>query len=230
MMLRAFGMAWWMAVPLLVTGQTMRWYEPSPSSHLVLVRGEGTWSLGEAVEFAQSTHEGRVVMALNAGMFHEDGTPVGLFVSEGEVSVPLNLESGHRGNFFLLPNGVFGQSKEGEFQVLESAEAAHVNWQLATQSGPMLLLDGSPHPAFTPGSQNLRIRNGVGIMRDGRVLFGISEDVISFYDFAMAFAQKGCTDALYLDGGISRIFVATDESPDRAGTFSGVLVVLEKDE
>ena len=59
----------------------------------------------------------------------------------------------------------------------------------ATQSGPMLVIDGQIHAAFKEGSSNLNIRNGVGILHDNRVVFAMSKKEINFYDFAKYFQK-----------------------------------------
>src|SRR4030095_8982028 len=48
----------------------------------------------------------KLTFAMNAGMFHGDFSPVGLFISDGKQLTPLNTADDY-GNFFLKPNGVF---------------------------------------------------------------------------------------------------------------------------
>ena len=55
---------------------------------------------------------GPVLMAINAGMYHADFSPVGLFVSGGRELSPINTTNGS-GNFFLKPNGVFVVTETG---------------------------------------------------------------------------------------------------------------------
>lgn len=43
--------------------------------------------------------------AMNAGMYHADFSPVGLYVEQGILRRNLNFEKGF-GNFFMQPNGV----------------------------------------------------------------------------------------------------------------------------
>ena len=146
-----------------------------------------------------------LLFATNGGMFHEDRTPVGLFIEDNEVRFKLNTDGGH-GNFFLKPNGVFAISQNGQALVTTSEQWDTENRaqiEFATQSGPMLVINGTIHPVFTEGSANRNIRSGVGVDQTGNVLFGISEASMNFHDFATAFQEEGCTNALYLDGGIS---------------------------
>jgi len=71
----------------------------------------------------------------------------------------------------------------------------------------MLVVDGKINPKLTPGSSSLRVRNGVGVLPDGRIMFVLSKRFINFYDFAHYFQQQGCQNALYLDGSVSRIYL-----------------------
>jgi uncharacterized protein YigE (DUF2233 family) len=53
-----------------------------------------------------------LVLAMNAGMFHEDRSPVGLYVEDGAEEMRLVTRDGP-GNFGLLPNGVLCISDAG---------------------------------------------------------------------------------------------------------------------
>ena len=79
---------------------------------------------------------------------------------------------------------------------------------LATQSGPLLVQDGKINAALNPQGTSRLIRNGVGIVSSTRVVFAISEDPITFYEFALLFRDGlKCADALYLDGNVSSLYV-----------------------
>lgn len=146
------------------------------------------------------------VVSMNAGMYHEDLSPVGLFVSGGRQLNPANEGDGD-GNFYMKPNGVFyvdGESagilETGAY--LRRAPAAGI----ATQSGPMLVIDGALHPLFSDDGSSRKIRNGVGVRDDHTVVFAISSDRVSFGSFARLFRDAlGCRNALYLDGSISAL-------------------------
>ena len=77
----------------------------------------------------------------------------------------------------------------------------------ATQSGPMLVIDGKLHPRFLKHSTSRYVRNGVGTSADGtQAIFAISNNTINFYDFALFFRDHlKLRNALYLDGNISRM-------------------------
>lgn len=150
----------------------------------------------------------RLSFAVNAGMFHEDRSPVGLYIEDGQEEMRVITSDGP-GNFGLLPNGVFC-IQDGRAAVIESrAYAADPpGCRHATQSGPMLVIDGALHPRFIPGSDSLNIRNGVGVDPTGtRAVFAISDRAVNFHHFGRLFRDHlGTPNALYLDGRVSRLF------------------------
>ncbi len=172
--------------------------------------------------------ERELVFAVNAGMYHHDFTPVGLLVQDGKQIAPLNLADGV-GNFFMKPNGVFLVSAAGP-QVISAAEypALGHGVRLATQSGPLLLRRGVIHPAFLADATSRHIRNGVGIV-DGKAVFVISEQPVTFHEFAIYFRDTlGCQDALYLDGSISSLYSATLGRHDERARLGPILAVVRK--
>jgi uncharacterized protein YigE (DUF2233 family) len=173
-------------------------------------------------------HGGNLVFATNAGIFSSDITPGGLHVENGKELHSLNLRDGE-GNFHMKPNGVF---------FIEGAKAAVVESssytlkkrspRIATQSGPMLVLDGKLHPAFTEGSDNRNIRSGVGVDRKGYVHFVLSNERVNFHDFGSLFIEAlKCPNALYLDGSISDFYLpALDKTPSGSG-YCGIIGVVK---
>lgn len=158
---------------------------------------------------------GNLVFAMNAGMYHDDRRPVGLYVEEGETEMSL-VRSAGPGNFGMLPNGVFWieNSRAGVSETLAyAASFEERSPRFATQSGPMLVIDGELHPSLNPDGTSLRRRNGVGVSADGRdVYFVISEVPVNFHSFARVFRDGLETpNALYLDGAISKIYVPSME-------------------
>ena len=145
-------------------------------------------------------------MAMNAGMYHRDFSPVGLLVQGGRQSSPA-LTGASAGNFGLLPNGVF-HVEGGRAAVTETKAflKSKVRPDLATQSGPMLVIANALHPKISARGTSRHIRNGVGVRADGRVVFAISEDEVTFHEFATLFRDSlHCPDALYFDGSVSSL-------------------------
>lgn len=157
---------------------------------------------------ALAARDEQLAFAMNAGMFREDYSPVGLLVVDGRQLHRLNLASGF-GNFYMKPNGVFLVSSAGA-RIVETSAYRSVEHPatLATQSGPLLVQDGRINPNLNPQGTSRLIRNGVGVIAAERVVFAISEDPVSFYEFARLFRDAlQCPDALYLDGNVSSLYV-----------------------
>jgi uncharacterized protein YigE (DUF2233 family) len=134
------------------------------------------------------------------------------------------------GNFYLEPNGIFYVTAEGRGLVCTTEQFPDDESSIvyATQSGPMLIIEGKMHPAFKPGSTNLTIRNGVGVLSNGHVVFAMSKKAINFYDFARHFQELGCRNALYLDGFVSRAYLPEQNWIQTTGDLGVIIGVTEK--
>ncbi|MEM1035293.1 MAG: phosphodiester glycosidase family protein [Pseudomonadota bacterium] len=155
-----------------------------------------------------SEQNGTLIFAMNGGMYHEDRSPVGYYRDAYTERGSVNLNDGP-GNFHLKPNGVFW-IKSGRAGVLESATYTQTELEpdYATQSGPMLVIDGELHPDFNPEGISRKRRNGVGVSDDGlTVHFAISDSAVTFHEFATLFRDVLETpNALFLDGQVSRLY------------------------
>lgn len=175
---------------------------------------------------ATSKGDGRqVVTLMNGGMFEQDKSPVGLFITNGEERQAINLRDGE-GNFYMKPNGIFWiDTKHVAHTTVSTAFAADRSAvSLATQSGPMLLMDGVVNSELRPESTNKLVRNAVGVSADGKtVSLVISEGNVRFYDLATLFRdQLGCDDALYLDGVVSKLWTSGNLPSDPYGVVIAV--------
>lgn len=170
--------------------------------------------------------DGRRALALmNGGMYGPDQGPVGLFVANGEERHAINLGDGE-GNFYLKPNGVFWLDAAGLAHVTasETFPADRSDAAFATQSGPMLLVDGAVHPEFNPESTSRLRRNGVGVSSDGKTVnLVVSEGDVRFHDLATLFRDAlACDDALFLDGVVSNLWTSGDVPMSRYGAVIAV--------
>ncbi|TLX14438.1 hypothetical protein FFR93_11830 [Rhizobium sp. MHM7A] len=169
--------------------------------------GEPYRSFSSLAETVRS--EGKTLaLAVNAGMYRADFSPMGLYVENAMELKPANTaeaggSAGQVPNFYKKPNGVFflGEAGAGILPTDEFLTRAP-KVRFATQSGPMLVIAGKLNPIFIVGSTDRTRRSGVGICASGAVRFAISEDSVNFHDFARLFRdQLKCPDALFLDGG-----------------------------
>ncbi|WP_047548690.1 phosphodiester glycosidase family protein [Psychroserpens sp. Hel_I_66] len=165
-----------------------------------------------------------LVFAMNGGMYLKDGSPQGLFIEKGITKKQIDTTKDAYGNFYLQPNGIFYLTKNNKGEICKTTDFKYTpTITYATQSGPMLVIDGDIHPVFVKGSKNVHIRNGVGILKNGALLFAMSKDTINLYDFAEFFKNNGCENALYLDGFVSRTYLPKKRWEQLDGDF-GVII------
>ena len=206
----------------VAVGEDLRLFHSGP---------EGAYGSFRNVDAALGAEGKTLGFAMNAGMYHRDLAPVGLYVEDGVEVAPLVTRAGP-GNFGLLPNGVFCVG--ATLRVIESrafkAEAPECRY--ATQSGPMLVIDGALHPKFLASSDSYNYRNGVGVSEDGaRAFFVISNDMVNFHSFARFFRDElGVKNALFLDGSISRLYAPGLERHDAGFPMGPMVGVVEAKE
>ena len=181
------------------------------------------------LEAALGDRSNRVAFGMNAGMYDEEGNAIGLLIEQGKRLHRINRRGGG-GNFGLLPNGVFLVRESGKAEVVETkAFEPADDIAFATQSGPMLVIDGKLHPAFEPDGESRNIRNGVGIAPDGTAIFAISEDVVSFGKFARLFRDELKTkNALYFDGSVSSLWDPGNGRRDARAEIGPMVVAFRK--
>jgi len=184
----------------------LRWRNPDTGQPFGGIEALKTWAAGKGRPLAFAT---------NAGIYDREFKPLGLFVEDGKTIVPLNLVHGNprSGNFSLLPNGVFAVYDDGSVAVTstEAFRDAGRKPRFATQSGPMLVIDGEVNPQFDNGSDSMKWRSGVCAKSAHEAVFVVSRAPVNFHSFARLFRdQLGCRDALFLDGTISQAYTPDD--------------------
>jgi uncharacterized protein YigE (DUF2233 family) len=172
---------------------------------------------------------GSLAFAMNAGMYHDDRSPVGHYV-EGGVETMRVIPNAGPGNFGLLPNGVLCIT-DTTAQVYETLAyvAQEPVCRDATQSGPMLVIDGALHPRFLPDSTSRFIRNGVGTSADGtEAVFVISNTSVTFHEFGSFFKDYlELPNALYFDGKVSRLYSRAQGRSDFGFQLGPMVAVIE---
>lgn len=182
-----------------------------------------------AVNRTLATEGKQLSFAMNAGMYHDDRSPVGHYVEDG-IEQKRVISNAGPGNFGLLPNGIFC-IRDGRADVFETL--VYMEGQplctFATQSGPMLVIDGELHPRFLVDSTSRYIRNGVGTSDDGRrAVFAISRNSVTFHEFGSLFRDILKTpNALYFDGNISRLYAPQLDRADHGFSMGPIVGVVE---
>lgn len=214
-------------------------FEDSPLTHCLAVpsRHSIAMALGRdgkpyrsLKDYAAATDGATVAFAMNAGMYDDDGKPIGYFVENSERLQTLNTADGS-GNFHMKPNGVFWGGN-GKWHVRAS------DWflnnvsdrpEFGTQSGPMLVVDGKIHPEITRDGPSRMIRNGVGVDEEGRAHFIISNAPVSFGKMARFFKDElEVKNALYLDGNVSLLWNPATGRLDTGAPIGPIVVVKRK--
>lgn len=171
----------------------------------------------------------KVSMLMNGGIFDRGGVPSGLLIQEGKELRPVNRRKG-AGNFYLEPNGVFFVGEAGARVVRTDEWPVAGKVRCAVQSGPLLRRQGKVHPAFREASDSRLHRNGVGVKKDGTVVFAITDfrspKFPNLFEFAELFRGFGCDDALFLDGDLSRMREG-DRVSEPSQAFGSFVAVVE---
>lgn len=182
-----------------------------------------------ALETALGPRAARLRFAMNAGMYDEAGHPIGLYVEAGRERHRISRAAGP-GNFHLLPNGVFTVADDGRVAVTQTPRydpTGRPRW--ATQSGPMLVIDGRLHPAIQDDGPSLHIRNGVGVDSADTAWFVISDDAVSFGRMARFFRDVlHCPNALYFDGSVSSLWDRQGGRRDTGRELGPLVAIFER--
>ncbi|HEX6218099.1 MAG TPA: phosphodiester glycosidase family protein [Sphingomicrobium sp.] len=200
--------------------------DPSGGEIRLVAAAAGEKPVRSFSELQSQLNPDAVAFAMNAGMFGEDGRPIGLAIVDGTEVRAINTRKGG-GNFHLMPNGIFLVQDDGRAQVVSTDQfEPAVDIKYATQSGPMLVINGDLHPKFEPDGESRHIRNAVGV-KNGIALFVISRGPVSFGKLARFFRDDLKTpNALYFDGSVSSLWDPADNRQDSHSPLGPMVVVL----
>jgi uncharacterized protein YigE (DUF2233 family) len=211
-----------------VTYQILR--APADSVRIVWKDSEGRQlrTFPEAVRHLER-NGATVDTLMNGGIFEPGGVPSGLLIQDGKQLTGVNRNEGE-GNFFLKPNGIFLVGSRGAAVIrTDEYPLKDVEVRQAVQSGPLLLRHGKVHPAFNASSSSRLHRNGVGVSKDGIVVFAMTDfhspKFPNLHEFAQLFQTLGCEDALFLDGDLSQMRSGADlaKPSNRFGSMIAVI-------
>jgi uncharacterized protein YigE (DUF2233 family) len=202
--------------------------DPSGGKLELFVAGPREQPLRSFAEVGAKVGSSKVSFAMNAGMFDENGRPIGLAKGTSGLVHAVNLRDGS-GNFSLKPNGVFIVTSDGTAMIVPSDHIPSFRAapQLETQSGPLLVIDGKLHPKLQADGPSRYIRNGVGV-RGGKPLFVISDDPVSFGKLARFFRDALKTpNALYFDGAVSSLWDPANGRQDAHAQLGPIIVAFK---
>jgi uncharacterized protein YigE (DUF2233 family) len=176
----------------------------------------------EVLRMQQAIHPS--FFLVNASISDSNCRPMGYFIKDSQKIQDINLADGV-GNFYLKPNGALLLTSEAI--ICNSEEIANYsNVTLGIQSGPMLVSGNVINPQFNVKSNNKNIRIGVGVFsnnsNDQFLIFAISENEVTFYEFATLFQSKfKCINALCLESAGCTFYVSNSSSTSEL--FDGVI-------
>jgi uncharacterized protein YigE (DUF2233 family) len=203
--------------------------DPKSGRLVLFAAGPKDRPLRSFAEIGRKIPPSKITFAMNAGMFDEDGRPIGLATATYGGGHRINLRDGP-GNFHLKPNGVFMVLANGRPAIFQSDHIPEFRAapRLTTQSGPMLVIKGKLHSRFDADGPSRLIRNGVGVTAGGQALFAISEEPVSFGKFARLFRDGLKTpNALYFDGVVSSLWDPANGRQDSHSPLGPIIVALK---
>jgi uncharacterized protein YigE (DUF2233 family) len=214
------------------SGEPYLTYEVDPTSRTLKMYWQNedgeNYRNAENLKNALEKKGEKLLFAVNGGMYNDKGAPQGLYIENGKTLAQLDTATKGYGNFYLQPNGVFYLTNHQKPMISTTSNfSLATEVQFATQSGPMLLIEGKINSLFGKDSESLNYRNGVGILPNGNAFFVQSKQKVNFYEFAKVFADKGCEDALYLDGYVSQTYLPEKKWEQLDGDFGVMIAVTE---
>lgn len=202
--------------------------DPGKGELRLFAAAPGEKAIRSFADLQTTLDSSKVAFAMNAGMFDDDGRPIGLTTVDGTRKHKLNSRNGS-GNFHLKPNGVFMILCGGSPAIFRSDAIPEFRCapRLATQSGPMLVIAGKLHPKLQADGSSRYTRNGVGV-RDGKSLFAISEEPVSLGKFARFFRDGlKAEEALYFDGSVSSLWDPANGRQDAHAPLGPIVVAFK---
>jgi len=142
--------------------------------------------------------------AMNGQMYTSPGRkPVGLYIENRKIKHSLKLVDNDKVNFGINPQAVFYIDTNGKAGIADAKKIDTRAYQWATQLAPMLLQEGTINPKIKNFKGLCKNRNGVGITREGKIVFIFAPQPTTLPELAAMFSKQGCITAAYIDGFVS---------------------------
>lgn len=154
---------------------------------------------------------------VNGPLVGSDGLPLGGYIDNFHQKKDW-IDPKQGGGNFAVTNGIFGLDAQGRLRMCSYTDRnslPQMNW--AFQNGPILVQDGKN----IRGTSDSRFaRSGIGFTSDNQIIVLVSEDQVTFREFAELFVEAGCVSAMYLDGGP---YVGWSNNQSRSGMVDGAI-------
>lgn len=175
-----------------------------------------TWGLQTVTDQVKSAEKAtgkNVVGAINGDFYNmSTGEPAGVLIMEGEIKHPNRLNR----NFFAVKKDGTAVIVEGGSPIVEGV------YECAIGGDIIAVKDGKVTQAALNNSDNSVARAAIGIKADGTVVTFTSGGIIapirhgySLREVGKIMRDRGCVDALIIDGGGSTTFVSKYEGEDK---------------
>lgn len=172
-----------------------------------------------------------LLFASSGGPFHFDLTPTGLYVENfKELTPAIAADATGIGSFYEKPNGMFFV-EDGRPKLLTTERylATKPKAAFATQSGPMLLIDGEVNKSLNEQTAPLRKRTGVCLRRDTpRLVFAITDTTVTVQAFADFLKSQNCQNALMLDTSTSSFYVPSRQRADLWVPIGPIIAITQR--
>lgn len=175
------------------------------ASRITFTYRQGGQTLNDAVTTTSK-------FAMNGEMYHEDYSPVGLYIENRRLIHKVNIVNNNSINFGINPQAVFYIDTNNKAGMVRVQNRDEPKYKYAVQIAPMLIENGVVNPILSRFNGNTKRRNGIGITRDGQIVFIVAHQRTTFVEFAELFKKNGCIQAAFVDGGISEYWTPTATS------------------
>ncbi|NCD01106.1 hypothetical protein EOL94_03385 [bacterium] len=141
-----------------------------------------------------------LTLVVNGPLVHSNGQMVGGYIDNHNQVADWEEDMSQSGNFFQQ-NGIFGLTSEGQIILVPFEERNNLPKMIwAFQNGPMLIHRGE-YMADDFSWDSKYIRSGIGFNDNNEIVVIYSNTPVSMPEFSRIFAEQGCKNAIYLDGG-----------------------------
>jgi hypothetical protein len=169
----------------------------------------------------------KLAAVTNAGMFHADGTPVGLLIHDGTALSKDNSKYGGYLAFDPVSSKDPAVAISGRDCPGFDLAALRTKYRSILQSNRLVGCNGEPLTWKDPKQYSAAV---VGLGRDGTLVFIHSRAAVTMSELAQAVSSLGMAGALFLEGGPEASLVVRGDRGELARVGSYETGFVENDE